>query len=151
MAEDVTGRVEGKNGERLEVRVGGQAFGLTTRDLIPILLLILIGISGYLRIRAVEMHLNKIDTHHLDLSKQRYEQDRYIDTQVEKLRTLIHEHNEKLAEQTQQIRVMLTGLDYNIGRKIEERIPLELVPLLRERGKPLGFPSDHPDAPFAPR
>lgn len=47
MADEVRGTVSGGNGERLDLRIGGQALGFTTKDLVNVLIVLVLGGFGY--------------------------------------------------------------------------------------------------------
>jgi hypothetical protein len=109
MADDVRMTSQGGNGERLDVRVGGQSFGLSAKDLIPILLLIVAGVAGYLVYHAQDQRFGQMQEQHLML-----------------FRHLQHQ-NEVLNQHSDVFRRWLTTIDYNIGHP-EQRIPLEAAP-----------------------
>lgn len=110
MAEEVRGTVTGGNGERLELKLGSKAIGLTVRDLIPILLLTVGCVSGYLLYRNMHDGLFLLYRRQEEILQQLVRQD------------------EKLAQQTDTIRRLLQVLSYNVGRPSDQRLPLEVPP-----------------------
>jgi hypothetical protein len=109
----------GNGRERLDLRVGGQSIGLSVKDLIPILLLIIAGIAGYLVYQAQDARLQRLHEHHIILFNQ-----------IERTHALIVQQNET-------IRRWLQTVAYNIGRDPSEQVPLELPsPLLAPKPPP---------------
>ena len=121
MAEEVQGTVHGGNGERLELKIGSQAFGLSAKDLLPILLILLMGGCGYL------FYTNLIALARLLDRKQDTLQAAMHDNR-EAVLTTMHEWREAIEDQTQYIRKMLQVLEYNTGRPPGDRIPLDTIP-----------------------
>jgi hypothetical protein len=139
MADEVQGSVTNGNGERLQFQVGTKTFGIQARDLIPVLLLIMIGVGGYL------LYLNMATR--MDWMMQRQDQTQemlhanqlkmvealqtwhqILKTQEDAIRiTLLHQ-NELLEHQTETFRRFFYTHDYNQGRPPEDRLPLDLTP-----------------------
>ena len=126
MAEEVQGSVTGGNGERLSLQLGSKSFGLQTRDLIPILLLLAGIVGGYLIFININQALLRLERHH-----------EYIWTVLQhnekQALDLIHGIQEDLTEHRRQFRQLLQQHDYNSGRDPGERLPLESLPP-REQG-----------------
>jgi len=126
MAEEVQGSVTGGNGERLSFQVGTKSIGLTTRDLIPVLLLIILGVGGYLLYGAVSKDLGRLDRQH-DQVLEVLQQNRL------KIVEAIQEANANREEQTEAIRALLLQHEYNMNREPGDRLPLGLPPPLKDR------------------
>ena len=94
--------------ERLEARIGDRSIGITTRDLIPILLLVLVGVFAYLLYQNVRWALQAI------FNRQQLILNRLTD------------QDEKLAFQTREFARLLSILGYNMDRPLDERLPLEI-------------------------
>lgn len=94
--------------ERLEARIGDRSIGITTKDLIPILLIVMLGMGGYLIYGNTRWALQAIFNRQ-QLILQRLEA-----------------QDEKLAFQTREFARLLAIHDYNMDRKPEERLPLEI-------------------------
>jgi len=121
MSDEVQGTVTGGNGERLELRLGTRTLGLTTRDLIPILLLAILGVGGYLLYGAVSKDLGRLDRQHDQvLTALQQNALRIVDA--------VQAANAHREEQTETIRKMLLLHEVNQSRAPEDRMPLELAP-----------------------
>jgi hypothetical protein len=132
VADEVRVNAPAGNGERLELSIGSKRLGLTTRDLLPILLLILGGVGGYLIYVGLDAKVTLTQTQLREV-QQTLQQARI--NILEKL----HEQDLKLAEalttserqlnaQTKEIKDLVLAHDYNAGRPTDERMPLELAP-----------------------
>src|SRR5262245_10227569 len=64
MGEEVHGNVTGPNGERLQLTLGSRSFGLQTKDMVTILLILMLGIGGYLLYDGVNKDLGRLDRQH---------------------------------------------------------------------------------------
>lgn len=106
---------------KLSGSIAGQSFSLQTRDIIPVLLLLIAGICGYLVFLALDQRLSQmreVQVHIIDiLAKDR-------DTRTAEFQAMRDLH----ALQMDYFRKLLTTLDYNISHGPTERYPLELVP-----------------------
>lgn len=96
------------DGERLEAKFGDKSLGITTKDLIPVLLIAMMGMGGYLIYQNIRWALQAI------FNRQQLMLDR-MDTQ-----------DDKLAFQTREFARLLAILDYNQGRPQEEHLPMEI-------------------------
>lgn len=94
--------------ERLEATIAGHSVGLTTKDLIPVLLIALMAMGGYLIYGNVRWALQAI------FNRQQLMLDRLSD------------QDEKLAFQTREFARLLAIHDYNQDRPKDERLPLEI-------------------------
>lgn len=112
MAEELRGSVTGGNGERLQFQIGSKSFGIQARDLIPVLLLLLIALGGYLLYTSVD--------HDLDL----------LYVRQQSILDQLHAMDEQRILQTIRLHKLLEVHDYNAGRPHEERMPLTLDPPL---------------------
>lgn len=112
MAEEVRGSVTGGNGERLELRLGTKSIGLTVRDLIPVLLVLLIGGATYLLYTALNKSLDQLYTRQQSILDQ------------------LHAMDEQRILQTIRLHRLLEVHDFNQGRPAEERLPLVMDPPL---------------------
>lgn len=95
-------------GERLEARFGDRSIGITTKDLIPILLIMMMALGGYLIYQNIRWAMQAIfNRQQLILNR--------LDSQ-----------DDKLAFQTREFARLLSIHDYNADRHIDERLPLEI-------------------------
>ena len=97
-----------QDGERLEARFGDKSLGITTRDLIPILLIGLMGAGGYLIYQNIRWAMQAI------FNRQQLILNRLTD------------QDEKLAFQTREFARLIAIHDYNMDRPLDERLPLEI-------------------------
>jgi hypothetical protein len=112
----------GNGRERLEFKVGGQSVGIATQNLIPVLILLLAMVAGYLVYVGQDSRFEQMHQQHLFLH-----------------RSLVHQ-NELMIEQTETIRKWLLTMDYNLVHP-EQRLPLDIAPrppLVPEGPKPAG-------------
>lgn len=121
MGEEVHGSVTGGNGERLEVRLGSRSLGLTTRDLIPILLLLAGVVGGYL---IYDMLRDGIAL----LARQQEQVLALLQTNQLKLEQAGRVWEDRLQVHTEALRQMFVTHEYNMGREGHERLPLILTP-----------------------
>jgi len=124
MAEDEPGRVPRGNANQpnhLQVTMGGKSFGLMTKDLIPVLLLVILGVGGYLLYTNVYQGIVDLERNHEKIEKVLYENQTRI---VESI-AAANSHRER---QTDEIRRLLLTHEYNQTHAPEERLPLELPP-----------------------
>jgi hypothetical protein len=121
VADEVRGSVTGNNGERLAFRIGGQSLGLTTKDLIPVLLLLILGVGGYLRFVSLKDQIASIVLHQEQI------QNGLTDNKLKMLEA-VHTWQQELQEQTETIRKLLIAHDYNTGREPGDRLPLDAPP-----------------------
>jgi hypothetical protein len=137
MADEVQGTVQGPNGESqtLKLKVGGNALGLTTKDLPLIILMILLGVIGYFRtvtmdksIAAVNTHLQALYARQDQIRHELQQQNVLVQSQTTDLRSAVD-------EQTKALRRWFITLNWNLAHDANERIPLEFTPeeLRRER------------------
>lgn len=106
---------------KLSGSIAGQSFSLQTRDIIPVLMLILACVAGYLlylaldqrlvNMREVQVHIMNTLSSNRDATTAEY-----------------HAMRELHTIQMDYFRKLLTTLDYNISHGPTERYPLELVP-----------------------
>lgn len=86
-------------GEQLKATVAGQAFELTSKDLVLIITLLIIGGMFYVTYSQISKDLDKMTNHHYQIT------------------TLI-------TEQTKEITRLLTIVDYNFSKSEENKLPL---------------------------
>ena len=154
MAEEVRGTVSGGNGERLDLRIGGQSLGFTTKDLVNVLIVILLGGFGYFLAYNVTANqqrgfdalakvmeqnstnqsqvIEKLATNqailidHVQVNRENMRQE------VRQQNVLLNEQTQALQvlvdSQTKEIRRMLITLNYNLSHEPQERIPIEFAP-----------------------
>jgi hypothetical protein len=151
MTEEVQGSVSGGNGrERMEIRFGTRAIGIQAKDLIPILLLCLIGVGGFLIYGGVREDLGRLYTQQnaMQTTQNRnlleatelwrgavnemkalvYAQRNHLDQQREMVRR-------ELAEQAEALRKLMVYHDMNQGRDPDNRIPLEFPQPMDDQDK----------------
>jgi hypothetical protein len=121
VAEEIQGSVTGGNGNHVEVRLGTRSLGLTTKDLIPVLLLLILGVGGYLRFVSLKDQIASIVLHQEQI------QNGLQANQVQLLEA-VHTWQQALQEQTETLRRLLTAHDYNQGREPGDRLPLDVEP-----------------------
>ena len=95
-------------GERLEARIGDKSLGITTKDLIPVLMIIMLGMGSYLIYQNVRWALQAI------FNRQQLILNRLTD------------QDDKLAFQTREFARLMAIHDYNVDRHPDERLPLEI-------------------------
>jgi hypothetical protein len=132
MADEVQGSIRNGNGERFELRLGSQSLGLQTKDLVTIVLLLVIGIFGYLIFLSIKDDHSRLGTQQAQMQDNQY---RHLVEATERWRTAVDEIKEMLRGQNtrmdgnnQTLRTMLEVLDWNMGRNLDEHLPLQ-VPL----------------------
>lgn len=96
------------DGERLEAKFGDKSLGITTKDLIPVLLIIMMAMGGYLIYQNIRWALQAI------FNRQQLILNRLTD------------QDEKLAFQTREFARLMAIHDYNMDRPVSERLPLEI-------------------------
>lgn len=94
--------------ERLEARYGDKSLGITTKDLIPVLMIIMLGMGSYLIYQNVRWALQAI------FNRQQLILNRLTD------------QDEKLAFQTREFARLLAILNFNMDRDEHDRLPLEI-------------------------
>jgi len=117
MADEVHSSVTGGNGERLSLQVGTKSFGLQTRDLVTVLLLIILGGGGYLIYSAVSKDIQRLDRQHDQVLGA-------LQTNLLRMLEAIEQANEHRTQQTEQIRQLLLQHEYNMNQDPQDRIPL---------------------------
>jgi hypothetical protein len=121
MADEVQGTVHGGNGERLELRLGTKSFGLSARDLIPVLLVLSGLVGGYLIYVSISERLAGLSAH----------QEQTLATlhaNQLKIAETFHMIERVLQEHTDTLRQMLSTHEWNQGRAPGERLPLDMRP-----------------------
>jgi hypothetical protein len=121
MADEVSGTVQGNNGERLELKLGSKAFGLNAKDLLPILLLLSGLVGGYLLYTDVHSGIQHLEASHLEMIKVLHSNELKIVQAIQAWRGVVE-------GETDVIRKLLITHEWNMGRDHSERLPLELPP-----------------------
>lgn len=121
MADEVQGRVTGGNGERLSFQVGSKSFGLQTKDMVTVLLLISGLVGGYL------IFVNMKDALMRLIAGQDKLETVLQDNRLQ-MRDAVHLIQESLADHRRTIRRMLETHEYNQNRDPQDRLPLEVEP-----------------------
>lgn len=106
---------------KLSGSIAGQSFSLQTRDIIPVLLLLVAGVCGYLVYLALDQRLvnmREVQVHILTT----------LSSNREATTGEYHAMRELHTIQMDYFRKLLTTLDYNMSHGPTERYPLELVP-----------------------
>lgn len=96
--------------EQLKGTIAGQQFSVTTSNLVPILLIALIGLAGYISYQQQANGLKLLHAEH------------------EQIKTLLSEQNALRTTQFHTLGQMLVTLDWNSQRPANDRLPLELSP-----------------------
>lgn len=106
------------NGERIEARMGTKSIGLSTRDLLPILTLILAGVGGYAIWVQASQGLTALYRQH------------------ERLEVLVEAQHANRAEYMREMVRLLSVAEYNRDKPPEERLPLALDPAMLASPRP---------------
>ena len=122
---------QGGNSERLDLKVGNRSIGLTTRDLLPVLLLVLVGVLGYYRTKTLEGSLHELALRQEQIREDLKAQNAIVHQQTEHLRSELAQQNGLIYDRTRVLEGMLETLNYNINRPLEERLPLYRSPRAR--------------------
>lgn len=106
---------------KLSGSIAGQSFAITTRDLIPVLLLLVGGVAGYLVYLALDQrlaHMREVQVHIMEGLAKNHEA------------TILESQAMRELHYTQMdyFRKLLTTMDHNMSHGPTERYPLELVP-----------------------
>ena len=112
MAEEVHAGVQGPNGERLQLTVGGgRSIAVIVKDLLPLLILALVGALGYYRIVTHDTRLATIDEHlqrlYAQQDSQRSDLQRSLLGQFEQQREQLRTQTELVNTEGQQVRAAL--------------------------------------------
>jgi membrane-anchored protein YejM (alkaline phosphatase superfamily) len=102
------GVAENNNHAEFKGSIMGQSFTITTKDVISLLLLIMIGLAGWFAWQSNEKRLDLFQSHHMRVFE------------------LFLESNKARDIQTHQIYEWLQTLAYNANRPQEEQLPLGL-------------------------
>ena len=116
------------NNERMELRLGSKSLGLTTRDLIPVLLLIMIGVLGYFRTKILDGGMQTLGANQAAMRGEMHHQNSLLQTQTEVSRQELRQQNVLLHQYTEYTRALLETLNYNLGRPPGEHLPLGRAP-----------------------
>ena len=101
----------------LKATIAGQSLAIITKDVLPLLLLIVATVGGYLIWLQVDQRLNLLQQHHI----------RLFDMALE---------DKKLQRETlETIRNMLQIHDYNQTKPLDQRFPLTLPPASLPKGE----------------
>ena len=121
-----------ESGDRLELKVGSKSLGLTTRDLLPVLmivgLLLILGVMGYYRTKLLDSGLQDIMLGQSSLKEALHHQNLLLQSQTETLRTELRQQNVQQHQQTEYLRDLLETLNYNITRPLPEQLPIGRAP-----------------------
>ena len=98
--------------------MGSKSLGLTTRDLLPVLmivgLLLILGVMGYYRTKLLDSGLQAIMLGQSSLKEAMHHQNLLLQSQTETLRTELRQQNVQQHQQTEYLRDLLETLNYNI-------------------------------------
>ena len=119
---------QGGNSERLDLKLGNRSLGLSVRDLMPILLLVLVAVLGYYRTKALEGRLQEMTHRQEQIRDDLKHQNTIVQDQTMQLRSELRQQNTLVYDRTHIIEGMLETLNYNINRPLEERLPLYRSP-----------------------
>jgi hypothetical protein len=110
---------EQSNGAKLEGSLAGQSYSLQTRDIIPVLLIVLGGVCGYLLYLAVDRrleHLREVQVHILKALET------HQTTLVQDTRQMYDFH----VNQVNYLRKIMLIHDANQHRTPDDRLPLDV-------------------------
>jgi len=136
MADEINASVPtGPNGEKLTLNLKERSLGLSTKDLLPVLLLLLLGVMAYFRTQTIDANLKTIASqlqalygHQDTIRDQLQEQNKGVQAQTDELRTELREQNRFVAEKFSQVHDWLDILNHNFRRPAEEALPIDLPP-----------------------
>lgn len=92
-------------------KFAGQALTITTREVIPLLLILLVTVGGYLAWQAQDRRMELMQSHHV------------------RLFDMLLQQNKDRIEDMDHLRRLLVTMDYNLNRPVGSRVPLELTPI----------------------
>jgi hypothetical protein len=143
MSEELHANIPTGNGESMQLRLGGKAIGLQTKDLVSVLMVVLLGVFGYFMADnmtkgqergfvGLAQILDKLNTNQLALLE-------LVHTNRSQLLEELGRQNQQVAaqtaalrqafdEQSREIRRLFITLNYNFSHEPDERLPLEFLP-----------------------
>jgi hypothetical protein len=120
-----------RNGESIQLAVGGKSIGITAKDLIPLLLLIAGCMGGYLAFVALDGRITTLtERQERILSAAAAHKDAVIEAlhaQRALLVEEVHAARERQTAQSEGLRRLIQTHDYNTGRAPGEHLPLETL------------------------
>jgi len=126
MGEEVHGSVTGGNGERIQFQLGSKSFGLQTKDMVTVLLLLILGagggVGGYLLYQATSKDIARLDRQHDQVLSA-------LQSNALRIVEAIQQANTHREQQTEAIRVLLLQHEYNMNQEQQDRIPLGMPPM----------------------
>jgi hypothetical protein len=135
-----------RNGESLNLAIGSKSIGITTRDLIPLLLLVAGCVGGYLIFVALDGRITTLtERQERILTAAAAHKDAVIEAmhaQRDLLVEAVHAAEGRRAVESAELRRLLQTHDFNMGRVPGEHLPLNIPP---EMLGPLG--PRHPVGP----
>jgi hypothetical protein len=149
--EDVTGRIQGPNGERLEVRVGSKSVGLTTKDLPLIILMALMGVGFYLAFQSLTQNQERAFSNQREgfhkiaevlalLHTNQASMLAEIQTNRDTMSTLVVQQNTLLGQQTKELSANQVGIVEAMHSQTSQ---------MRSWLAALLFKLDHPEQPVS--
>jgi hypothetical protein len=154
MADEIQANLPAGNGERMEVRIGNKALGFTTKDLVSVLIVMLLGGLMYFMSHTLAVGqdrgfagltqvLEKQNIHQLQILEKLSENQHALLESVVQNRSQMMEQlsqqntmllqqttafQEAFSEQTKELTRKLGVVNYNIGRAPQDHLPLDLAP-----------------------
>jgi hypothetical protein len=121
-----------RNGESIQLAVGGKSIGITTRDLIPLLLLVAGCVGGYLIFVALDGRITTLtERQERILTAATAHKDAVIEAmhaQRALLVEAVHAAEQRRVVESEELRRLLQTHDFNMGRSPGEHLPLNVSP-----------------------
>jgi hypothetical protein len=114
---------QGAGGERFEGKIAGQSVSLVTDNLLPIFMLLIAGVGGYLVYLSQDKNFQQLRTQHLYLVEQ------------------CHETKVLIGDVAETMRGWFARLDYNQAHPGETPVPMDLPTKLIVPPKPPPVPN----------
>ena len=122
----------GDGRDQVSGTIAGQAFNITSANILPILLLIVAGIAGYLVYQAVDSQLLTIRNNIIKLYEFMKIQEDLIQDASHALKDTLKDQTRDVKhiaeEQSREMLRILSIMEYNRDRPLVDRIPLVIDP-----------------------
>jgi hypothetical protein len=131
-----------RNGESIQLALGGKSIGISAKDLIPLLLLIAGCVGGYLIFIALDGRIATLtERQERILTAAASHKDMVIAALHEQRALLVeevHAAQGRQAAQWEGLRHLLQTHDFNMGRAPGEHLPLDVAPEMLSPRRPPG-------------